>query len=482
MSNTIDALGQRNLPIQQAIDLAVKHHSAGRLPEAENVLNQILAVYPDQPVALHLLGLLAHLNGKNGIAIDLISRALAIKPDFAEAHCNIGMINQYIGEPHKAISNFRKALEKNPEYAEAYYGLGVSYKSLGNLVDAVSSYRQAITAKPDFALAHNNLGNLLKRQGMLDDAMASYSSALAIKPNYVEALNNIGTVLTELGRQEEAITIYHKALSIRPDYVNLLFNLHTTCYGKEDLELGAVYLEKAVRLAPKDTQLQFFLGMIRDCQGKFKQAEKHFKTFRKKTDVNYALFDSWRYVKSQSKTLPRVFCHTPDGLQMGLAAAKVDGLILEFGVLFGTSIRHISAMTNKEIHGFDGFQGLPEDWHNQPKGTYSTNGELPKVPKEVHLHVGLFENTLPEFLEKHAGHVRFLHVDCDLYSSTRTVLDLLASRIVPGSVIVFDDYFGYPHWRDDEYKAFQESVEEYGWQYDYLGVSLFSRQAVVLIR
>ena len=79
---------QQTLTIQQAIDLAVQHHNAVRLPEAENIYQQILQTNPDQPVALHLLGVIAHQVGKNDVAVDLITRALAIKPDYAEAHSN----------------------------------------------------------------------------------------------------------------------------------------------------------------------------------------------------------------------------------------------------------------------------------------------------------------------------------------------------------------------------------------------------------
>ncbi len=77
---------QQTLTIQQAIDLAVQHHNVGRLPEAENIYQQILQTNPDQPVALHLLGVIAHQVGKNDTAVDLIARALALKPDCAEAH------------------------------------------------------------------------------------------------------------------------------------------------------------------------------------------------------------------------------------------------------------------------------------------------------------------------------------------------------------------------------------------------------------
>jgi predicted O-methyltransferase YrrM len=104
------------------------------------------------------------------------------------------------------------------------------------------------------------------------------------------------------------------------------------------------------------------------------------------------------------------------------------------------------------------------------------------VSENVHLHVGFFGESLPPFLKKHTDPIRFLHVDCDLFSSTKTILSLLRSRIVPGTVIVFDEFFGYSKWREDEYKAFQEAVANFGWRHDYLAVSLFSKQAVIIIR
>ncbi len=75
---------QKTLTIQQAINLGLEHHNAGRLPEAKRIYQQILQTNPDLPVVLHLLGVIAHQVGKNSIAIDLIAKALANNPNFAE--------------------------------------------------------------------------------------------------------------------------------------------------------------------------------------------------------------------------------------------------------------------------------------------------------------------------------------------------------------------------------------------------------------
>lgn len=158
--------------------------------------------------------------------------------------------------------------------------------------------------------------------------------------------------------------------------------------------------------------------------------------------------------------------------QHALQHCVTDGLILEFGVFDGSSLTKIAASTTQEVHGFDSFEGLPEDWtHFQKKGRFSLAGVPPQLGaiKNIKLHKGWFQDTLPAFLDQHAGPVRFLHIDCDLYSSTVTVLGLLTGRIVPGTVIVFDEYLNYPGWQQHEQKAFAEFLARTGLKYKYLG-------------
>lgn len=158
-------------------------------------------------------------------------------------------------------------------------------------------------------------------------------------------------------------------------------------------------------------------------------------------------------------------------LQFALAQAPGAGLTLEFGVASGRSLRVIAAATEGPVFGFDSFEGLPEDWsHFQKKGRFSLGGKPPEsMPAKAHCVVGWFKDTLPAFLDDHPGPVRFVHVDCDIYSSAKTVLDGLAERLRPGSVIVFDEYFNYPGWQHHEFKAFQEFVAANGVRYEYLG-------------
>jgi hypothetical protein len=182
-----------------------------------------------------------------------------------------------------------------------------------------------------------------------------------------------------------------------------------------------------------------------------------------------ALRESVSYIRER---LPdAVVCNDRRALhRLALERVTIEGLFLELGVKRGGSIRDIAGLTDHTIHGFDSFQGLPEDWGGTTlqRGRFSTGGKLPDVPRNVRLHPGWFKDSLPRFAAEHPEPVAFMHVDCDLYSSTRTVFECLGNRIVPGTVIVFDEYFNHPNWRDHEYKAFQEFVAAQRIEYRYL--------------
>jgi len=167
-------------------------------------------------------------------------------------------------------------------------------------------------------------------------------------------------------------------------------------------------------------------------------------------------------------------------LEFSLTAAKVDGHYLEFGVFTGGTIRFMAKRVGgRTIHGFDSFEGLPEAWggFNLGGGAFDVKGRLPRVPANVQLHRGWFEASLPPWLNTNAGPAAFIHIDCDLYSSTKSIFTLLRDRIVPGTVILFDEYFNFPNWERHEYKAFQEFVAERGVKYTYLA---FARQQVAV--
>ncbi|RBI86309.1 class I SAM-dependent methyltransferase [Rhodosalinus halophilus] len=158
------------------------------------------------------------------------------------------------------------------------------------------------------------------------------------------------------------------------------------------------------------------------------------------------------------------------------------GLYAEFGVWRGHGVNLFARVlkgTGVTVWGFDSFEGLEEDWTGHPRGgqagRFSTGGALPEVRPNVRLVKGRVQDTVPGWLAEREGPVAFAHLDLDTYTPTRFVLEALRPRLVTGSVLVFDELYGYPGWREHEYRALVEVLGEEGC--DFLA---FSEQAVAL--
>jgi len=183
------------------------------------------------------------------------------------------------------------------------------------------------------------------------------------------------------------------------------------------------------------------------------------------------------------ETVPQYF-HQQELMLECLSRSLTIGLNLEFGVWTGNTINLCSEKyPNRLFYGFDSFEGLPEDWREGfPKGYFSLDGNFPRVNSNVKLIKGLFSDTLDDFLKENREQISFLHIDCDLYSSTKYVLEKLKDRLRAGSIILFDEFYNYPGWEDGEYKAWQEFVNLYNIKYDYIGYNINHEQVALIIK
>ncbi len=245
---------------QPAIDLAVQHQNAGRFSEAEAIYKQILRSDPDQPVALHLLGVIAFQVGKSAIAVDLITKALTLRPDYSTAHNNLGNALQSLGQLQEAVSSYGKAITLKPDYAEAHNNLGNTLHSLGLLTEAEASYLKALDLKPDYAMVYNNLGNTLHDLGRLIEAENAFNKALTIQPDYAMAHSNLGNVLKDLGKFDDAVSNQQKAIALHPDFVEAHNNLGNTYQNQGLLAEAVASYQKAIAIKPDYTEAYNNLG------------------------------------------------------------------------------------------------------------------------------------------------------------------------------------------------------------------------------
>lgn len=237
---------------------AVALHRAGRLAQAETLYRRVLAGDPDNPDALHYLGLIAHQSGRQEEAVALIQEAIARRP---AATYWYNLAHAYLASKNlpRAEEALQRTIAMEPGHAEALFHLGSLRSQAGDLTAAVGYYRQAIEYRPDFVDAHVNLGLLLDRTGETDSALSQLEQARRLRPEDCEISNNIGIVRSRVARTE-AVGDFRRALSLNPQHVGAKINL-----GKLLARLGqhseaADLLSTALEHKPEDADAHAILA------------------------------------------------------------------------------------------------------------------------------------------------------------------------------------------------------------------------------
>ena len=380
-----------------------------------------------------------------------------------------------------AVATYRSALVLAPRSVDLHMNLGRLLASLGFVSEATTHLRKAVALLPGHAGVQRDMGDALTELGVWDEALAALERSVALDPSGFAALTILGRTLLEVGRRAEAIVALQRAVAVNPMFAVGYFELGKALYDDGNLAPAIDAFSGAVLNDSDLVWARFALAATLGQSGKARASADLFACLHPDPVVFRGAVESYRYIASRRTASTRFFATTREVLRFGLEQATLDGLVIELGVRYGISIRWLAEHASTTVHGFDSFEGLPEAWHVQPKGVYSTHGARPEVPANVELHVGLFDATLPGFLAAHDGPIRFANIDCDLYSSTLCALDLLGERVTRGTVLVFDEYLNNDAWREDEWKAFQEVVARRGLGYEYLAFSLFTGQAVVRI-
>jgi len=235
----------RQQKIERKLDHAMQHLNAGRLPQAKRFFQQIRKSVPEHPVALHMLGFIAHKMGETVNVIDLISRAIAIAPDYIDAHFNLGNALRASGRPDKAVACYRNALALDPNFTEAHNCLGLSLLDLGKIDEALACYKKALQIEPDYFQAHKNLGEAFQELGKFGEAIASYETALTHAPNNMAIIYCLGYCHQIIGYKGEAIKYFDSILKEDPKDLRYGANLRLASLGELDVppQTPTLYME-----------------------------------------------------------------------------------------------------------------------------------------------------------------------------------------------------------------------------------------------
>lgn len=234
-----NALGNANvetpvpteLDLPDALQLAVDMHQSRQLEGAETLYRRILDAAPEQPDALHFLGMVRHQRGHSDEGIALIERAAAQVPGFAGFHNNLGNIHVSRGDVAAATAAYERAIALAPDSADLQNNLGALYRADGRFAEARAHYHSAIALDPQHLNAHNNMGLLHAAEGDIQGAIRWYSRALELMPNNPDGRKLLGFTYYAMGKTREAAEVFRQWLAEEPRHP-IARHMYASCSGE----------------------------------------------------------------------------------------------------------------------------------------------------------------------------------------------------------------------------------------------------------
>ncbi|HYD30329.1 MAG TPA: tetratricopeptide repeat protein, partial [Azospirillaceae bacterium] len=243
-------------------DLALGHHEAGRLAEAERLYRLVLAAQPDHAVAHGQLGLALKGQGRLEEAAASYGLALGLQPVAAAILYNLGNVLRALGRPEDAIACYVRAIVVEPGVAEAHYNLGVALKSLDRLEAAAASYGWAVVLRPHYVKAHLNLASTLVALNRRDKAIPHYERAIVLGLDDVKTYGVLATTLEHLKRPLDAERVYRHAIARWPQAASLRSAFASLLYKQGRQQESEAHVKQAILLKPQDALSYASLGAL----------------------------------------------------------------------------------------------------------------------------------------------------------------------------------------------------------------------------
>jgi tetratricopeptide (TPR) repeat protein len=245
-----------------AFQQALACRQAGRLPEAESLLREVVAARSNHSQAWHQLGLVALTLGRPGEAVECIGRAIALNPNDPHPYSDQGVAYAHLGRGEEAVACYEQALRLAPQLAHAHRNLADTLFSMGREDEAIASYQRALALTPTDAAIHNNLGNVYLRQKRLPEAGACYERATQLNPGLLVAQSNLGDILTKLGRPDAGFLCAQRALALDPNFADGYLNLGAACWQMGRFSDAEACSRRAIAMRPDFVDAHVNLGIL----------------------------------------------------------------------------------------------------------------------------------------------------------------------------------------------------------------------------
>lgn len=296
------------LTITTAMRRAYAHWHAGQAAQAEHLCKRVMAVRPNQPDALHLLGVMAHAYGKWDLALTYLRAATRLPDVPARFHSNLAEVCRQQGLLEEAEQAAKRAVQRDPQLIDAWHNLGIIAQERGDFAFSLTCLYNVLDAHPESPQAHTNLANTLQRCNDTVQALQHYQKALQLDANYVPAYSNHAVLLCTLGRLDEASQLALHAIELAPQCVEAYLNMaeielrrgripeahrwldalsafappHISahvlrarlCWAQTRHDEALALLHHAIALAPENAQARALLAQLLSVMGKNEDTQR----------------------------------------------------------------------------------------------------------------------------------------------------------------------------------------------------------------
>jgi len=289
--------------LSRQIEAAFDRHKRGELPFAAGVYRRVLAQDPDQPAALHYLGLIAQQTGNSHEALRLLERSIEIDPTDPRTHNHLGQVHVALNDKRSAATCFERALQIDPNHVASLNNLA-NVTMTRDLLQAIALYRRALALNPDAAFATYNLAQALNENNSFDEALLLYRRTIALDPRHLQAHHKLGVLLEQRGQFAEAIERYLTVQRLDPRHVPSLANaISIRDYIADGSMVRRAEETVKVRGASDEDQIKLHRGLGKHYERAehYQQAFGHFATAKGLLKRSKAAFDIGTVVKSMER-------------------------------------------------------------------------------------------------------------------------------------------------------------------------------------
>ncbi len=197
------------------LEAGARAQRSGRLHDAAQLFDQVLAFDADNAAALASLGLIAAEMKQFDRAETLLRRALARTPGRADAHANLAGVLHDAHRFAEAIDCCERGLRLAPDHKRLLNTLASSLAGAERYDEALALLERIARANPGYAKAHYFAGTLQAKRGDCDAAVAAFERAAQIDPRDVECLVAWGECLMIHSRAAAALAPIDRALALQ---------------------------------------------------------------------------------------------------------------------------------------------------------------------------------------------------------------------------------------------------------------------------